>query len=170
MKKLILWSLALALTAAAALVGTAYTLAGTYGLHALIRRGGSQWLTVTPDDPRLSPAIRAALASTTPTPLPGSVEWRRVGDGLEVAELPALLDGAEIDRLLLARIDPAKFRFVLRNEPAGKEVGDWMESLGAVLVINGSYFSCRGMPATPHVIDGARSVPGATTRATAPSS
>jgi hypothetical protein len=154
MKKLILWSVALAAAAAVALLGTAYTLAGTYGLHALFRRGGSQWLTVAPDDPLLSPAIRAALAPMAPAVRPGPIEWRRIGDGFDVAELAALIDGAEIDRLLLARIDPAKFRFILHNEPAGKELGDWMGSLGAALVINGSYFSRRGTPDTPHVIDG----------------
>ena len=32
--------------------------------------------------------------------------------------LPAIANGTEIDRILLARIEPARFRFEVRNAPA----------------------------------------------------
>ena len=45
---------------------------------------------------------------------------------------------------LLARIDPARFRFAVKNRPSGdKDLQGWMKLLGAALVINGSYFSSQ---------------------------
>lgn len=43
---------------------------------------------------------------------------------------------------MLAGIDPALYRFQVHNAPAGnRELDDWMKETGAVLVINGSYFT-----------------------------
>jgi exopolysaccharide biosynthesis protein len=98
--------------------------------------------------------MRLALARS-PAGAPGSFEWRTIGQGFEAAELPVLVDGQEVDRILLARIDPARFRFVVRNAPAGdKGLDQWMAQLGAALVVNGSYFSHSGKPDTPLVSDG----------------
>src|SRR5262249_7299301 len=101
------------------------------------------------DDPRLSPAIRLALGQAHWKAVPGRFEWRDVDRGFAVAELPVLVDDQEIDRMLLARIDPAAFRFIVRSNPAGNDVDEWMQQLGAVLVVNGSYFAPDGTPATP---------------------
>lgn len=82
--------------------------------------------------------------------------WRRLDVGFEVAELPIPGDGGgEADRILLARIDPAKFRFVLRNDPAGHSLSEWMSALGAVMVINGGFFMHDGTPDAPMISDGA---------------
>jgi Phosphodiester glycosidase len=60
-----------------------------------------------------------------------------------------------VDRILLARVDPSRFRFVVHYRSTGhRELGDWMRELGAVLVINGSYFSTKGSPDTPIVSAG----------------
>jgi Phosphodiester glycosidase len=68
--------------------------------------------------------------------------------------------GAEVDRILLARIDPAHFKFQVRNRPSGDwDSLDWIKELGAVLVINGSYFTRYGTPATPLVSAGVLSGP-----------
>jgi Phosphodiester glycosidase len=57
----------------------------------------------------------------------------------------------------LARIDPALFRFEVRSRPAGdREVLDWLSELGAVLVINGSYYARDGTPDTPILSNGAQ--------------
>jgi hypothetical protein len=57
---------------------------------------------------------------------------------------------------LLARIDPARFRFVVRNAPAGdKDLGRWLDDLKALLVVNGSFYAQRGTPETPLVSAGA---------------
>ena len=131
-----------------------YTYAGAYGLNVLLRRGASLWVSVAPDDPRLSASMRLALRGS-PLATAGDFTWREVERGFAVAELPVLVDGSEVDRILLARIDPARFRFVVRNAPAGdRELGDWMTTLGAALVINGSYFSLHGTPDTPLLSDG----------------
>jgi hypothetical protein len=94
--------------------------------------------------------MRLALQKRVPDARAGPVTWHEVDAGFEVAELPAILGGTEVERILLARIDPAHFRFQVRNRPRGdRDAIDWMRELGAVLIINGSYFSRYGTPATP---------------------
>src|SRR5208337_383948 len=135
--------------ACAALLGL-YAYSGLYGINAVLRHGGTIWLTVKPDDARLSPSMRLALSESPPQAEPGKFEWQQIQDGFEAAELPVIAAGREADRLYLARVNPRRFSFTVRNAPAGDmELGDWMTSLGAALVINGSYFSLRGEPDTP---------------------
>jgi hypothetical protein len=134
-----------------------YAFAGTYGINVLLRRGASVGVTVTPDDPRLSPSMRLALRDPSGPVQAGRLDWREIAPGFDVAELAALVDGQEVDRISLARIDPARFRFAVRSHPAGtRELGDWMRELGATLVINGSYFSRDGTPDTPLISAGVR--------------
>jgi hypothetical protein len=132
-----------------------YAYAGSYGFNVILRRGATVWVSVRADDPRISAAMRLALSGRPLTAEAGPLEWRTIDRGFDVAELPVLVDGAEVDRLLLARIDPARYRFVVRNAPAGdREIGDWMCELRAALVINGSYFSRHGAPVTPLLSNG----------------
>jgi hypothetical protein len=96
-------------------------------------------------------ALRDAPAAS-----PGNLEWRTIRDGFEAGELAVMVDGGEVDRIFLARIDPAKFRFAVRNEPSGSlHLDIWMARLGAAAVINGSYYARDGRPATPVVSAGA---------------
>ena len=68
--------------------------------------------------------------------------WQQLRPGFEVAELRAIADDREVDRILVARIDPARFRFEVHNSPArDRDLDQWMTKLGAALVINGSYYS-----------------------------
>ena len=144
-----------------ALAGAIYAVAGPYGLNTVLRLGGTSWVTVTPNDPRLSPSMRAALSRSSPTSVAGQHRWREVAPGFEVTEMPVLAGGQEVDRLLLSRIDPAQFRFEVRTAPAGNlDIGDWMERTGAALVINGSYFGRDGSPNTPVVSNGEALGPG----------
>lgn len=137
-----------------------YAVSGTYGLNVLLRRGWSLWVGVSLDDPRLSDSMRSALRDQSGPAVAGPFAWQTIAQGFEVAELPVISDGGEVDRILLARIDPARFRFVVRNAPSGdRELADWMKALGAALVINGSYFSPQGTPDTPIVSAGVRSGP-----------
>ena len=63
-----------------------------------------------------------------------------------------MADGREVDRILLTRVDPSRFRIGVHNSPAGdKDLGGWMKALGAVLVINGSYYERDGTPVMPMV-------------------
>jgi hypothetical protein len=130
-------------------LGGGWVHGGSYGIHTLLRHGGTWWIEVKADDPRLSRSIHMALA-TSPPPTAGDFKWRRIAEGFEVAELPVIAGGSEVDRFSLARVDPARFRFAIRNASAGdKDLDEWMTELGAALVINGSYYSRYGAPDTP---------------------
>jgi hypothetical protein len=131
-----------------------YTFWGPYGVHTVLRNGISYWQPVSTDSLRLSPSMKLAL-TTAPIATPGTLTWQTVSAGFEVADLPALVNGKEVDHLYLARIDPAHFRFVVRNGSNGdRDLDHWMSRLGAALVVNGSYFSKVGGPDTPFVSDG----------------
>lgn len=135
-------------------IGGVWAYAGSYGLHVLFRHGGTYWIKVGADDSRFSPAIKLALRGAPPISA-GPFQWRMIDRGFEVGELPVLANDVEVDRILLARIDPAYFRFVVRNAPSGdKNLDQWMAELGAALVINGSYYSHHGTPDTPFLSGG----------------
>jgi hypothetical protein len=134
--------------------GTLWAYGGSYALHVVLRYGGTYWLPVAPDSARMSPAMRLALAAA-PIATPGALDWRRLDEGFAVGELPVIAGDREVDRVLLARIDPTRFRFVVANAPSGdKDLDQWMTTLGAALVVNGSYYARRGTPDTPLLSDG----------------
>lgn len=131
-----------------------YVYAGVYGFVLLWRTGGTYWVSVSRDDPQLSQSMRVALR-TEAIGQPGSLKWREIGRGLEVGELPVLLDGKEVDRILLTRLDPARYRLTVRSMPSGtRGLDDWQKDLAAAVVINGSYYGKKGSPATPVLSDG----------------
>jgi len=150
---------AIAVIFAVVVVGI-YVRSGTYGLNLFLRRGWTYWVEVSHDDPRLTPSMRTALHDHAGTAETGPFTWRQIDHGFEITELPVVAAGVEVDTILLARIDPRYFRFIVRNAPTGnKELGDWMTELKAALVINGSYFTLQGTPETPIVSAGVRSGP-----------
>jgi len=131
-----------------------YAYMGWFGPDVVARHGGSVWVAVKPNDPRLSASMRVALRDPVPLAQPGPFQWASRADGLETTELPVIAEGNEVDRLLLVRIDPAKYRFETRNAPAGdRDLAAWMNQLHAVVVTNGSYFGPNGTPATPFLSD-----------------
>jgi hypothetical protein len=133
--------------------------AGWYGLY-FFYRGVFVWTPVTTTDTRLSPSIRLALQDDPPLATPGALTWTKRSDGFDTAELGAFVGGEEVDRILLARLDPEKYRFQIHNRPAGdRRLGDWVRTLDATLVVNGSYFDRKGRPATPLVSHGFASGP-----------
>jgi exopolysaccharide biosynthesis protein len=100
-------------------------------------------------------ATKGSLNAQSADPTSGPLTWIAPAPGFEVAELGVLAGGAEVDKLLVARIDPARFKFEVHAAPeAARELGDWMKVTGAVLIINGSYFARDGQPATPVVSRG----------------
>ncbi len=120
-----------------------------------VRYGSLLWIPVNEHTAWLPKPIKLALHSQGVSADPGPIAWRPLRNGFEVAELPVLVQGAEVDRILLTRIDPTKYRFMVRNDPTGRRhLDSWMRDLGAILVINGSYYGRSGAPATPVVIDG----------------
>jgi hypothetical protein len=141
-----------------ALAGSAlawfYATRGAYGVDALVRRGGAFWTTMPIDDARLSPSMRLALRADIPPASAGAFTWTEPEPGFEVAEMPVIAEGHEVDRILLNRIDPKRFRFVVRNV-VGRDVDEWERALpDDLLIVNGSYFGLKGEPDTPIVSDG----------------
>ena len=154
-KRLILAGAAAGLLMCASAFGGLYAYADWYGINVLLRRGGTTWETVTSDSPNLSPSMRLALQNPSPAAAAGPFAWRQLAEGFDIAELPVIAAGTEVDRVLLARVDPTRFRFEVRNGAAGnKGLDDWMNELGAILVINGSYYARRGTPDTPFLSAG----------------
>jgi hypothetical protein len=153
--RLLLRLLAMLVVLVGLALASLYAVAGTYGFNVFFRRGVWLGVNVTPDDARLSAPMRLALRDPAGAVSAGPLAWRAIAPGFDVAELAALADGTEVDRILLARIDPAHFRFAVRSAPAGnRDLDAWMHELGAALVINGSYFSRDGTPDTPVVSAG----------------
>jgi hypothetical protein len=129
-------------------LGAVYVRNGAYGLNSLLLRGGSIWLAVDCDDPRLTEAVRVGLHGAIPRP--GQIVWSERRPGFEVGELPILVEERQVDELLLARIDPERWRISVHNAPAGDhDLDRWMNELHATLVVNGSYFGPKGTPDTP---------------------
>ena len=127
-----------------------YSYSGWYGFNIILRRGMTTWTTVAPADSRLSPSMRLALLTPPPPAMAGPFTWQSLQDGLDVGELPVLAGGQEVDRILLARLSPTKFRFEVLNEPAGNiDIDEWMRRTGATFIVNGSYYSRYGLPDTP---------------------
>src|SRR5215510_2457711 len=134
-----------------------YAHGGLFSINVVLRRGMTIWLPISNDDSRISSAMRLALSEHIPQAVAGKLEWRLVANGFEVAELPVLANGSIVDKILLARIDPAIYRFHVYNASAGnRELGDWMKKTGALLVINGSYYARGGIPDTPLISQGTR--------------
>ncbi len=129
---------------------------GSYGYGVLLRRGGSYWAMMAPDDPRLSPAMREALRQPVPPTMAGTVQWKTLEPGFEAGELPVLAGGHEVDRILLARVDPARYRFTVRNNDGlGKGIDQWEAALPqALLIVNASYYDLKGRPDTPILSNG----------------
>lgn len=156
-----------ALLLCALLLGGVWLRWGAFGVNTVLRHGGtflvhggSWWVEVAEDDARISPAMRLALLQAPPA-APGALRWRRIAPGFESGELPVLADGVVVDRILLARIDPELYRFEVHSAPAGnRDLDGWMRELGAALVVNGSYYSPQGAPATPVLSGGAALGPG----------
>lgn len=149
MKRFVLGLLIAVPAIVALFLGGLWLYGGSYAIHAILYGRGGYWIEVRPDDPGLSPSVRRALRDSPPA-FPGKLEWRMIRDGFEAGELAVVADGNEVDRIFLARIAPAKFRFEVHNLATGdRNLGAWMTALGAALVINGSYYARNGTPATP---------------------
>ena len=100
--------------------------------------------------------MQLALTQPLPVALTGLMVWRQPEPGFEVADMPVLVDGREVDRIMLSRIDPARFRFVTRNAPSGDiRIDEWESILpNAVLIVNGSYYDKHDRPDTPFISEG----------------
>ena len=141
MKRKLTFSTLMLLLATLGTCGWIWQRNGAYGFNVLFRRGDTYWIHMNADDPRLSPSMRLAQRTPPSVAAPGTLAWKEIDKGFEVAELSVMANGSEVDRILLNRIDPARFRFVVRNAADGTMgLDEWERALPkAVLIVNGSY-------------------------------
>jgi Phosphodiester glycosidase len=159
MKRVVKLLIAATVTIGCLFLAGVFAYSGSYGLKVVFRREAMIWVASKPDDARISASMRVALEAQPPEATAGSFTWRQLDRGFEVAELPVMAGAAEVDRILLARVDPAHYTFQAWNRPSGRDSLEWMQRLGAVLVINGSYYTRYGAPATPLLSAGVLSGP-----------
>ncbi len=95
---------------------------GAYGFGVIAHTGGNYWIDVAKDDPDLDPSVKAAIRPDADQAVAGAFAWKTVAVGYDVTEIPVMLDGAEVDRLILSHIDPTRYRFTARNAPEGKDI------------------------------------------------
>jgi uncharacterized protein YigE (DUF2233 family) len=82
-----------------------------------------------------------ATHTATPTPVPTDTGWRPVARGIEVRRLDVQTDAA-LERIVVARLDPAAVRFRVAYAPGEPQlVSAWAQQTGALLVVNGGYFT-----------------------------
>jgi hypothetical protein len=125
-----------------------------FGFHCPVYKDGVLWVRLKADDTHLSSSMRLALRDS-PSAAQGPFSWREVAPGFQAGELTALVHEKVVDEIMLARIDPTRFRFAVCHKSGGfRNVDQWMHQLDAVLVVNGSYFAPGGKPATPLLSNG----------------
>jgi N-acetylmuramoyl-L-alanine amidase len=99
-----------------------------------------------------------------PQELPSTpvVRFQAALPGLEVALVPVYFRGDFVDRFVLVRADPARFRLAVHFDRAKKDIAAWRKHLGAPVVINGSFYGKDPVaPTTPVLADGKRLGPRA---------
>jgi hypothetical protein len=98
-----------------------------------------------------------ALHSGPETSVAGQLAWVPRAEGFQTAELEVFADTVQVDTIHLVRINPALYDFSVHVSPTHpKFAADWMQELGAVAVVNGSYYVETGEPQTPLWSSGAR--------------
>src|SRR5208337_3817792 len=102
-----------------------------------IRFGGTFGIPVSKNTFWLPPAIKFGLSDPAPEASAGPLVWTKAQHGFDIAWLDVKVGGAVVDGIALARIDPARHRFAVLNEPSGKKhLEDWMRDTGAELIVN----------------------------------
>lgn len=133
-----------------------YTYSHWYGFNVLMRRGGTFWVEKKIDDQSLSPSMRLALSAPELQVSAGELHWQQLSPGFETAELSVFANGEVVDRIMLNRIDPARYTFSVLSAPKGNRgLYQWEKALPtAALIVNGSYFDRYGEPSTPFLSEG----------------
>lgn len=99
--------------------------------------------------------LRIAGQQTVPIPDARPLCWTIRADGMETAELELKVGKETVDRMVLVKLDPQRYRFEVRWDPKGSRTAeDWQRETGAAVVVNGSYFDHNFVPLTPIKIDG----------------
>lgn len=97
------------------------------------------------------PWLKIAMQPDVPLPASSELKWETRSPGLETAELELRVKDAVVDRMVLTRLDPHRYRFSVHwDTTASRKAEDWARELGAAVVVNGSYFGGEDhAPLTP---------------------
>ncbi|PZP39035.1 MAG: hypothetical protein DI585_05480 [Pseudomonas fluorescens] len=132
-----------------------YTLTSEFQRHNLRKRFGSFKATLITKNTELPHWLNLALQPNPPAPQAGAFQWQPHHTGFETTELPLLVNGEEVERLYLARINPSHFQFqVLTNTSGTTDLNSWMTTHKPLMVINASFFGKNGTPTTPILSNG----------------
>lgn len=99
-------------------------------------------LTAIPTAANTSPS-HPFTPSPTSTPLIPDTGWQTLQAGLERRVIHLLRsDGRPYERLYILRLEPAHFRFDVAYSPgAPKPLAEWQQETGALIVLNGGFFT-----------------------------
>jgi hypothetical protein len=90
------------------------------------------------------------MQPAVPIPTITALHWETRAPGLDTADLELRVGGAIVDHMVLVRLDPHYYRFTVHWDPtATRTAEEWQRELGAVVVVNGSYFGQDHVPLTP---------------------
>jgi Phosphodiester glycosidase len=106
---------------------------------------------ITPSPPPQQPQV-----AITPSPRPPDSGWQTLRPGLERRTI-RLLDenGRQMEQLYLLRIEPALYKFDIAYSPGQpKTLATWQAETGALLVLNGGFFTPEFVATGLVVVDG----------------
>ncbi len=110
--------------------------------------------TATHTAPSLPTLVPTSPPPPTVTPLPPDTGWMDVHPGHQVRSLDVAA-GQFTERITVARMDPAAVRFEVVYTPRiAYPVSGWARQLGALLVVNGGYFTAEQIVTGLTVVDG----------------
>jgi hypothetical protein len=90
-------------------------------------------------EPSPTPAVGAA--GTPRQEIVADTGWKNLRAGLERRQLDWQTAGCGlVEEITVLRIDPGRYGFDVGYDPQGRELGDWLRSTGADIVVNGGYF------------------------------
>lgn len=97
------------------------------------------------------PWLKASLADKNSIPRYKIGKFEEVGQGLSVFDIKVVTQDDELlDEIHALKIDPKYYDFSVHVAPGEiRDVDEWVDSLNAVAVINGSYYAKGGYPSTP---------------------
>ncbi len=100
--------------------------------------------------------LRIAMLPEVPMPASSEIKWEERSPGLETAEIELRVKGVLVDRMVLVRLDPHRYRFSVHwDTTASRTAEDWQREFGAAVVVNGSYFGGKDhAPLTPLRLSG----------------
>ncbi|MBK7178442.1 MAG: phosphodiester glycosidase family protein [Chloroflexi bacterium] len=108
-----------------------------------------------PTETAVPPADPAQTATPAPTPIPDT-GWQTTQPGLELRAIHLYNDaGTARERVTFLRLDPAEFTFRIAYKPgAPQSIPQWQAETGALLVVNGGYFTPENIATGLIIVDG----------------